>query len=183
MSGNLVPGRNAHDLVLPGVNERGIVQVVPDGSAASGAIETFNHGSRSLLKATEIAAISAVAPSTVRTWTLQRHVGFFRIEGIVRYQIESLLAPSPAWPTDFLEFIRKPDLAAFLHVTERTVENWMKQNLLPVRRLGGSVRFCWKEVLFLLENRYWFPASASGCSASAIPGIGMNSGRFGKTAK
>ena len=118
-----------------------------------------------LKTAAEIASVNFVAPSTVRTWTLQRQISFFRIEGIVRYQVEALVAPRPAWPVERLEFARKPDIASFLNVTERTVENWMKQNLLPVRRIGGSVRFSWKELLAILENRYWLAASPRACSA------------------
>jgi predicted DNA-binding transcriptional regulator AlpA len=45
-------------------------------------------------------------------------------------------------------YVSKSTLAAELDISESTVDNWVERGLLPkpIRR-GGSVRWCWAEVV------------------------------------
>jgi len=44
------------------------------------------------------------------------------------------------------KFITKEEVAERLRVTSRTVDNWMKKNVIPFRKIGRTVRFDWAEV-------------------------------------
>jgi excisionase family DNA binding protein len=41
----------------------------------------------------------------------------------------------------------KPELAAKLRISKRTVDAWMKKRRLPFIKIGKTVRFNWSEVL------------------------------------
>ena len=44
-------------------------------------------------------------------------------------------------------FVSKATLAAELDISESTVDEWVRQGILPKPiRLGGSVRWCWAQV-------------------------------------
>ena len=48
--------------------------------------------------------------------------------------------------------LTKKELAVRLHITVRTVDNWMKRGLLPHVKIGRCVRFRWTEVQHQLER-------------------------------
>ncbi|MHB8521872.1 MAG: helix-turn-helix transcriptional regulator [Limisphaerales bacterium] len=51
-------------------------------------------------------------------------------------------------------FIDKGELARRLNKSVRTVDNWMRQGLLPYYKIGGkSVSFRWSEVVEHLRER------------------------------
>jgi predicted DNA-binding transcriptional regulator AlpA len=45
-------------------------------------------------------------------------------------------------------YLSKVSLAAELDISESTVDNWVERGLLPKPiRIGGSLRWCWAEVV------------------------------------
>jgi len=38
-------------------------------------------------------------------------------------------------------FLKKPQVAAMFQVSERTIESWVRDGILPAIRLGHSIRF------------------------------------------
>lgn len=48
----------------------------------------------------------------------------------------------------------KAQVAAYFGITERTVENWMAQRLLPHRKVGRTVRFMFSDLLDALDTRF-----------------------------
>jgi excisionase family DNA binding protein len=49
----------------------------------------------------------------------------------------------PAQPEDY---IKKPQVAKRLNQSVRSVDNWMKQGLVPYYKIGRSVVFKWSDV-------------------------------------
>ncbi len=50
-------------------------------------------------------------------------------------------------------FIDKPEASRRLHASQRTVEQWMQEGLLPYYKIGNLVRFKWTEVEAHLNQR------------------------------
>ena len=46
----------------------------------------------------------------------------------------------------------KPELAAKLRISKRTVSAWMKKRRLPFIKIGKTVRFRWPDVLEKLQS-------------------------------
>ena len=46
----------------------------------------------------------------------------------------------------------KPELAAKLRISKRTVDVWMKKQRLPFIKIGKTVRFRWPDVLEKLQT-------------------------------
>ena len=44
------------------------------------------------------------------------------------------------------ECLTKPQIAARMQVTTRTIDSWMQKGLIPYRKFGRTVRFTWGEV-------------------------------------
>ena len=44
------------------------------------------------------------------------------------------------------QHITKKEMAVRMQVTPRTIDAWMQKGLIPYRKIGRTVRFCWGEV-------------------------------------
>jgi excisionase family DNA binding protein len=52
------------------------------------------------------------------------------------------------------ELIEKPECAKRLHITPRTLDDWMARGYVPFLKIGKAVRFRWTDVLAHLASRY-----------------------------
>ena len=59
-------------------------------------------------------------------------------------------------------FIDKPEVGRRLNASQRTVEQWMREGLLPYYKIGNLVRFRWNEVeAHLRQNCRVVPGEAT----------------------
>jgi excisionase family DNA binding protein len=66
----------------------------------------------------------------------------------------------PTWDAVPFEhrLITKKELAAYLGITERTVEAWMRLRYVPYIKIGRTVRFRVAMVLRYVDDKYLVPA-------------------------
>ena len=68
------------------------------------------------------------------------------------------------------QHITKKEMAVRMQVTPRTIDAWMQKGLIPYRKIGRTVRFCWGEVSehFASQQR-----RAQYLTSAAPPGPGI----------
>ena len=52
------------------------------------------------------------------------------------------------------KLLKKQDLADFFQITDRTVDDWMKNGIIPYFKIGRSVRFRRRDVLQHLQRHH-----------------------------
>jgi excisionase family DNA binding protein len=55
--------------------------------------------------------------------------------------------------TEVIKLLKKPEVAEMFQVTERTIEIWVRDGLLPAFRIGRSVRFDREEIMKHMRAR------------------------------
>jgi excisionase family DNA binding protein len=143
--------------------------VVADGTGE----ERRNNapGEVRLLTRTEAAQFFKVSVNTIDRLRYQRALSYYRLGGSVRFSPWDLLefmSGKPVFPEQIIQDVRrtltKAELAGFLGISSRSVEQLVRNRGLWRRCVGRSVRFLLGDVLLQLADEFRVATHGSATS-------------------
>ena len=80
---------------------------------------------------------------------LEDRISLLEKEVLELRQIVAETLRKQSWP----QYITKQDLAEILHVSTRTIEDWVSENRIPHHKAGSSLRFLISEIVEWTASR------------------------------